>query len=262
MTGNEKSSRMNIYDKVWKSHTPCQSSWATRGLDDEHDKFLDLYLLKINDWFKKYSENSADLLTRLESHENKVHRAAVNELFWYNLALNFKWEIKPIPPKNKKGENRPDFEVISPVSFNCEITTLNEPDPYKAFSLEKDIIRLYGKSFDESKQAQIEWSLKGKKPHLLVIFDYSKLSGIGTHHQKSLPDFFQKPVTGSQRSSIKLPPLPEGLSSILYLERYVAKGKFMLRMEKSVLIHNPNATFPLGNEMFDWLNQKKDLEII
>ncbi|MGJ0514766.1 MAG: hypothetical protein ACR65O_03310 [Methylomicrobium sp.] len=229
-------------------------------MGDEFDKSLELYLLKINNWFQKYPENSTDFLTRLESHENKVHRAAVNELFWYNFALNLKWEIKPIPAENKAGENRPDFEVTSPIAFNCEITTLNEPD--KKFFLEKELERIYGKWTDKSKKAQIEWSMKEKKPHILVIFDYSKLSGIGTQHQKSLPDFFQKPTTGLPHSPVEHPSLPEGLSSVLYLERYVAKGKFMLRMAKSVLIHNPNATFPLGNDMFDWLNQKEDLEII
>jgi hypothetical protein len=223
----------------------------------EDDKWLELYLSKINIWFAKYpdisSKNKRELKSNLESYENEPHRSAVNELFWYNFALNLEWEIKPIPAENKAGENRPDFEVISPMAFNCEITTLNEPG--KKFSLEKELKRIYEKWTDKSKKAQIEWSIKEKKPHLLVIFDYSVMSGLGTQHQKSLPDFFQNPTKGS-------PPLPEGLSSVLYLERYVDKGKFMLRIGKSVIIHNPNASLPLGNDALDWLNQKKDLEII
>jgi hypothetical protein len=263
---NRENDRMSeeCFDANWRSHTPNPASWAAKRGNAQDDKWLELYLTKINNWFAKYpdipSKNKRELKSNLESYENEPHRSAVNELFWYNFALNLKWEIKPIPAQNKAGENRPDFEVISPIAFNCEITTLNGPD--NKFSIEKELERIYGKWADKSKKAQIEWSLNEKKPHLLVIFDYSVMSGLGTQHQKSLPDFFQNPTKGSPRSPIRLPILPEGLSAVLYLERYIDKGNFMLRMEKSVLIHNPNARFQLGDDIFDWLNQKQDLEII
>jgi hypothetical protein len=202
---------------------------------------------KINDWFQKYPDKSDRLKTRLESHKNDEHLGAVNELFWYNLALNLGWKLEPVPVK--EGSSRPDFKVTSPTTFYCEITTLNIPN--KKIEFEHELKRIYGPSI--GKKNQFEFGYQQKKPSVLVVFDYSTFSGLGTQHQKSLPDFLSNPPANFET-------MPSALSTFLYLERYFGEGKFKLRMSKSVIFHNP-AGLPIEENTFNWLNQKTDLHI-
>ncbi len=246
------------YNDKWRCNRPSSCSWAEEVLNDI-DGNGGLYLSKINNWFQNYpgADKSKDQLKiSLESYENGSHLGAVNELFWYNLALNLGWKLIPVPVIDKKGQNRPDFECTSPTSFYCEITTLNWPNNNcnKKFPIDNELNRLYGKPTEKNKQAQTEWCQEQKKPQVLIVFDYSNFSGLGTQHQKSLSDFFQNPPEG-------FPPISEGLSAFLYLERYIEEGKFMLRMSKSELICNRNARFPIEKNIFDWLDQNENLEI-
>ena len=238
------------YNDNWKSNKPSRS-WAVDVLDDI-DGNGGIYLSKINDWFQKYPDKSDLLKKRLESHENDQHLGAVNELFWYNLALNLGWELNPLPAINKKGFNTPDFEVKSPTSFYCEITTLTIPKNGKRFEFENELERIFGKS--QEKQKQFKIGHQQQKPNVLVIFDYSTFSGLGTQHQKSLPDFLSNPPTNFGT-------MPSELSALLYLERYFEEGKFKLRMSKSVIFYNPAACLPIEKKTFDWLDQKTDLHI-
>ncbi len=249
-----KSEQNECFNASWRSKKPCSSSWATEVLND-FDGYGDLYLSKINEWFNNYPEKPKCFKSNLENHDNRVHRAAVNELFWYNLALQLNWKLTAIPVVEEKDEHRPDFEITSPIPFNCEITTLHECGG--KFSFEKELTRIYGKWTDDGKKGQIEWSKTQNKPHVLIVFDYSDFSGLGSQHHQSLPDFFQNPKKGNKI----LPSLPSGLSAILYLERYVEKGKFMLRMSKSICLPNTRACFPIDKNIFNWIDQKIDLQI-
>lgn len=113
-----------LYDDNWLNNTKkISSSWAVDVVRNING-YGGIYLYKIREWFLKFpcsTKKSEHMKKCLESVVTEDHLGAVNELFFYNLARFFNWRLEVLTEKG----SAPDFKVISPSCFYCEITTLN-----------------------------------------------------------------------------------------------------------------------------------------
>lgn len=185
---------------------------------------------------------------RLESVVTEDHLGAVDELFWCNLAKSLGWDLQTV----KEKKSAPDFNVISPTHFYCEITTLNISQTDRNLSAngknipitnhDKEALRIRGKIAE--KINQLKYGYDKQKPSVLVVFDYTTSSGFGTQRHHSFAD-----------TLLDASAMPEELSASVYLERYVSKGKFKLRLSQSAAYHNPSADYPLEKTVFSWIKQ-------
>ncbi len=189
---------------------------------------------------------------RLESLNTEDHLGAVNELFWYNLATFLGWQLKVLTVES----SAPDFEVSFPACFYCELTTLNiSKSDRKVFengmsaplNHGKEAARILRKAADE-KVDQLKYGFDRQKPSILVVFDYSLFGGLGTQRPRYLADTLLHSASGLQA-------MPKELSALVYLERYVSKGRFHLRLSQSAAYHNPLTDFPVEKEVFSWITQ-------
>lgn len=113
---------------------------------------------------------------------------------------------------------------------------------------DKQIIRALGKTTDPKKLEQIKYGCKHGKPTILIVFDYSESSGLGTQNPHSISRLILKSVTGKYN-------MPTELSAIIYLDRYIKNGQFWLRTSSSTMFHNPLAKHKVDSRSFDWLTQ-------
>lgn len=250
--------QQDLYDKNWRDNINTKdlsSSWV----GDVLEKIAEdggVYLSTIREWFTKFPFASADqskhMRKRLESLNTADHLGAVNELFWYNLATFLEWQLKALAVES----TAPDFEVSSPACFYCEVTTLNvsqsdrqrfENGLTAALNHGREAARILRKATDE-KIEQLRYGYNNRKPSVLVVFDYSTFSGLGTQRPRYLADALLHSSSGLQG-------MPKELSALLYLERYILKGRFRLRMSQSAAYHNPLADFSVEKEVFSWVTQ-------
>ncbi|MEJ2351196.1 MAG: hypothetical protein P8Y03_15535, partial [Anaerolineales bacterium] len=182
--------QQDLYDKNWRDNIKAEdlsSSWA-RDVLGKIDEDGGVYLSTIREWFSKFPVGSADqsrhMRKRLESLNTADHLGAVNELFWYNLATFLEWQLKALAVKS----TAPDFEVSSPACFYCEVTTLNvsqtdrqrlEEGLSAPLNHNGEAARILRKATDE-KIEQLKYGYNNRKPSVLVVFDYSTFSGLGT----------------------------------------------------------------------------------
>jgi hypothetical protein len=247
-----------LYSKKWQSKIKSEdlsSSWAGPVFDN-YDEDGSVYLSTVREWFSKFpfvtTGQTKHMKKSLEGLNTEDHLGAVNELFWYNLAIFLGWQLKPLVVDSAA----PDFEVSSPACFYCEVTTLNVSQSDRkrlenGFSAplnhSREAIRILRKATDE-KIEQLKYGHNDRKPSILVVFDYSTFSGLGTQRPQYLADALLHSSSGLQG-------MPKELSVLLYLERYILKGRFRLRLSQSAAYHNPLADFSLEKEVFSWVTQ-------
>lgn len=251
--------QQELYSNEWQNRIRTEdffsSSWA-KPVFDNFDESGWVYLSKIREWFAEFPfvspHQSKHMRNRLESLNTEDHLGAVNELFWYNLATFLGWRLKPLSVE----VTAPDFEVSSPACFYCEITTLNVSQSDRGqfkkglsapLNHGRGVARILRKATDEKKD-QLKYGYDRQKPSILVVFDYSLFSGLGTQRPRFLADTLLHSASGLQA-------MPKELSALLYLERYVSKGKFYLRLSQSAVYHNPLSDFSVEREVFNWITQ-------
>lgn len=244
-----------LYDDNWLNNVKSKnisSSWAEDVLRDI-DGYGGIYLYKIREWFLKFpcsTKQSKHMKKCLESVVTEDHLGAVNELFCYNLARFFKWSLEVLTEKR----SAPDFRVISPSCFYCEITTLNiSQSDSNSFAKgksvpitnhDKEASRILRKVAEEDKISQLKYGYDKQKPSVLIVFDYTMSSGFGTQRSRAFAD-----------TLLDTSAMPKELSTLVYLERYISKGKFKLRLSQSAAYHNPSAGYPLEKTVFSRVKQ-------
>lgn len=245
-----------LFDQSWIKRirsSAATESWAHHVIQDI-DNEGGVYLRVLREWFIRYPFPSEGKKTHmrnlLESSANHDHRGAVNELCWYrfmrDLALN--------PQVVREGRNKtPDFlcTTTTGLEFYCEVTTLNESDAdTKAIqnmgsaSLDHnaEMARVLRKATEE-KSEQLQFGREEKKATVFVVFDYSTFSGLATQR----PVAFASALLGT---SAGLQAMKPHLSALVYVERYVSKGKSRIRAQQSALCHNPLADYQIPDEVF------------
>lgn len=254
----QMSEQQKIYDDNWINnikYKDISSSWAKDVLNDI-EGYGGVHLSKIREWFSKFPFGSPvqsnHMKKRLESHITEDYLGAVNELFWYNLVRLHEWDLEALSEK----KSAPDFNVTSPACFYCEITTLNTSQSDRnsfangtgvPLNHDKEAARILRKTAEE-KIEQLRYGYHKQKPSVLVVFDYSTFSGLGTQRPQALADVLLGSSGGLQT-------MPRELSALLYLERYVKEGKFRLRLSQSAAYHNPSADYPIERDIFSWVIQ-------
>lgn len=247
-----------LYNENWVINAKLKdlsSSWAKDVLDGVAG-YGGVYLSTINEWFLKFpfsnTDQSQHMKKALESLATEEHLGAVNELFWYNLATLLGWNLHVIAEK----KSAPDFNVTSPASFYTEVTTLNvskaDRDSFTSgasvsLNHNKEVARILRKVAEE-KIDQLKYGYDKQIPSVLIVFDYSTFSGLGTKRPQALANVLLS-------SSIGLQAMPKELSALLYLERFVLDGRFRLRLSQSAAYHNPLADYPVATDIFSWLTQ-------
>ena len=258
------SDRQELFNSNWINRTKAEKdlssswAWANDVLEDIPGDG-NTYLLKIREWFNKFPfvalSQSKHMRKGLESLSTEDHLGAVNELFWYNTAKFLKWSLKPFF-KIKKEESSPDFKVTSPSCFYCEVTTLNISQSDRIvlannngvrLNHQREIVRILQKAVKE-KIKQLRFGYNVQKPSVLVVFDYSTFSGFETDRPGALAEVLLNSLVGLQA-------MPKELSTLLYLERYVSKGLFRLRISQSAVYHNPLADYQIKKDTFIWIKQ-------
>jgi len=252
------SKKQELYNDNWICSTRSEnlsSSWAQDVLADI-DGDGGVYLSTIRSWFQSFpfanTGQSKHLKKRLENLVDEDHVGAVNELFWYNLARLLEWRLQLLAEK----KSAPDFKISSPSCFYCEVTTLNiskqdrdsvEKGAGARLNHEKETARILRKAVDE-KIEQLRFGYNAQKPSVLVVFDYSTFSGLGTQRPHALAEALLGSPAG-------LKALPKELSVLLYLERYISEGRFRLRLSQSAAYHNPLADYTIEKDTFGWIKQ-------
>ncbi|OGL42751.1 MAG: hypothetical protein A2W05_02635 [Candidatus Schekmanbacteria bacterium RBG_16_38_10] len=242
-----------IFDGKWflsaKGKSP-QDSWARPVIETLDEGGLE-YLNTLRLWFDKFPLNQKrkkDLKNKIQSFKIDEHLGAVNELSWYAFMTLFNWDVDPISERGK----HPDFYIKKPSKFYCEVTTLNISASDKSapcsrigglINHEQPINRILRKVLDE-KFSQLNYGFIRKKPSIMVVLDYSTDS-IGTQRCHAFAKSLLK----------NLNLLPVSLSALLYVEKYVDKGKIKINSQKSSVYHNPNAKFKLPLSAFKMLPQ-------
>jgi hypothetical protein len=252
------SKQQELYNDNWINNIKSEhlsSSWANDVLEDIHG-YGGIYLSTIKAWFQKFPfaniSQSKHMKKSLESLSTEDHLGAVNELFWYNTAKLLKWRLEPLSEK----ASSPDFSVSLPSCFYCEVTTLNiSQSDRDAFAKNnsaplnhgREIARILRKATDE-KIEQLRFGYNVQKPSVIVVFDYSTFSGLGTNRPHALAKVLLDSPAGLQT-------MPKELSALLYLERYVSEGLFRLRLSQSAAYHNPLAVYQIEKDTFIWIKQ-------
>ncbi len=214
------------------------------------------YLRILRLWFSEFpisAKQRRHFKQAMESFNNVDHLGAVNELAWWKFTNSFGLLSSPIPAGQGK---RPDFYVSSPSEFFCEVTTLNLSvkeqellEAGKSVDLEHGVTlqRVLKKVVDE-KNEQIKYGALKKSPSVLVLFDYTFWSGLGTRFYKALAEF----LLGAGISFLKLPP---ELAAIVYVERKFLEDRMAISKKRSAVYHNPNALFRLPETVFQMMRQ-------
>jgi hypothetical protein len=252
--------KLTLYDQYWLSEIKSKfspDSWAydvTKDFNDDGQEYLSI----LREWFlshplpskgkKKHMKNA------LESLNNHDHLGAVNELCWFRFMCDL--AVSPQALQEGKGKT-PDFKCTSSgVEFYCEVTTLNvsskdsETNTYGTgtpLDQDTEISRIIRKARDE-KAEQLKFGERDLKPMVFVVFDYSKFSGFGTERPIAIADALLKTPKGLQA-------MQPHLSAIIYVERYVWRGRSRIRASQSAVYHNPFADRPLPLDIFACFRQ-------
>lgn len=215
-----------------------------------------IYLATLRLWFERFpvtGKPKLQLRTRLESFRDEEHLGAVNELAWWAFLVREGFSATPLATA---AEPRPDFQLQSPANCFVEVSTLNVSDKDKAKFKAQDAValdhadtirRVIGKLTAE-KEKQLKYATERKKPGVLVLFDYTTWSGLGTSFSKVLGEFLLGREVGFRS-------LPTDLSALVYLERKVLDGRIGLSRHRSAVYYNPLALHPLPPGVFPSLNQ-------
>lgn len=251
----------NLYDQSWLSDVESKlsrNSWAYHVIKDVNESGQE-YLSILREWHlsfplpsrgkKKHMKNA------LESLNNYDHLGAVNELCWYRFMCDLAVSTQALQEGNGKT---PDFKCTSPsgIEFYCEVTTLNVSSKETEFNAcgigtplnqDAEISRIIRKATLE-KAEQLKFGEKEQKPMVFVVFDYSTFSGFGTERPLALADALLKTSKG-------LEAMQPYLSAIIYVERYVRRGRCRIRASQSAVCHNPLAHRPLPLDIFGCFRQ-------
>lgn len=250
-----------LFDQSWMQcirSNAAADSWAhdvVRDIDNEGGA----YLRVLREWFTGYPFPSKGKKTHmrklLESSANHDHRGAVNELCWYRFMCDLALKPQAVP----EGRNKtPDFlcTATSGIKFYCEVTTLNESNTdiqaiqtTGGASLDQDaeVARILRKATEE-KAEQLQFGRVKQKAAVFVVFDYSTFSGFGTQRPVALANALLTTSAGLQA-------MKPHLSALIYVERYVSRGRSRIRTQQSALYHNPSADYQLPDEVFSCLWQ-------
>lgn len=251
---------LEVFDESWiATAKECSvEPWVAvmEDLNNTGRIYLDS-LQKLFDEFPLTNKQKRNLKNSLESFKNEDHLGGVNELAWWAFMRQDGLEVNPVPASNVP---KPDFQVVAPVKFFVEVSTLNVSDEDK-LALEngngiplnpsEDLRRLrrfIGKAKDTAKQRQMLYACGEKQPCVLVIFDYTEWTGYGTQFFRFLGNHLFGEKLGFQE-------LPCELSALVYAERHVRNGPIEFTLSRSAIYYNPNAKYPLEEGTFSTLNQ-------
>lgn len=247
-----------IFDDNWiMSARSCddESSWVKDVMIDI-ETTGGLYLSILRVWFNAFSPQAKQkrkLKSDIENFKTEEHLGAVNELALWTFLQREKFQINPITVA--KGST-PDFSVSAPSEFYIEVTTLNiskqdkkkiENDSSIQLNHDETLRRVLGKLTTEKKN-QLAYASDRKKPGVLVLFDYTSLSGFGTEFYWYLARY----LFGKQGGFLCLPP---ELSALIYIERKFLDCGFAISKIRSAAYYNPCAKYPLTMGSFATINQ-------
>lgn len=253
--------KQTLYDESWLSDIQSNAepeSWVFDVVGDINGNG-GVYLSILRDWFLAYPFPSngkrKHMRNLLESSATHDHLGAANELCWYRLMNNLGLKPKVLPEGRSKS---PDFQgtTTSGIEFYCEVTTLNVSSAdaklrvaAEGVHLNQDleISRILRKATEE-KAEQLQFDRKAQKAMALVVFDYSTFSGLGTARPAALADAILQTPSGLQV-------MPPYLSALIYVERYVQKGRCRIRASQSAIYRNPLAGSQMPVDAFDCLYQ-------
>ncbi|MBW2003564.1 MAG: hypothetical protein JRI72_02975 [Deltaproteobacteria bacterium] len=247
-----------LFDDNWFD-SASKKQRGNQWIDDVMDQINvtgGIYLNTLRLWFERFpgsKKQKKHLKDRIESFTNSDHLGGVNEIAWWEFVNSFGWTAKPIDAGKRET---PDFNVIKPEEFFCEITTLNlsekersSLDSGEGVSLDhnRSIERIIKKVVSE-KAGQIKYGASRKKPSVLVLFDYTFWSAFATQFYRALANF----LLGDNLGFMKL---PTELSGIIYVERKVMDGKIGIGRDRSAVYHNPNALYKVPDTVFRMIRQ-------
>ena len=229
-----------FFGKDWiESVKNIEGSWVSDVLENLNESGA-TYLNCISKWFVEFpgsNKQKNHLKASLRSSCNYDHLGAVNELSWWKFLTSRNIQLDPIPAGNGA---KPDF--IFKLEGNCiifEVTTLNPSKDAHCreinFSQDKSVKRIIAKVVEE-KIEQFKYGYNKKKPVVLVLFNYDEWTGFGTQ--------FHRVIESGEFAN----QMPNELSCIIYLERFVLNGNSHLRKKSIVVTENPGACFPLPIE--------------
>jgi len=246
-----------LFDDKWRSKTIANmptSSLFGEVFDElgELTNSGDIYLNILRKWFKEFPHGSdkdkLHLKNGLESQQNVDHLGAVNELAWFRFLESKGLKVKPLPTGKEKT---PDFEVTHPLRFFCEVTTLNiskcdnekfEKGKMIPLDQEKTIDRIVGNKLQE-KIRQMNYGAAEQRPNILVIFNYSWWTGLGTQFPQAFASYLFDETRGFKKMSTKL-------SSIILVEREVRDGQIKFNLKQSAVYQNPFARHSFSDNIF------------
>ena len=251
-----------VFDSSWRDramHIKDKKAWF-QELSPNISTENEIVLLTIRLWIESLpltEDQRIDFKRRLESFDNAEHWGAVAELAWCRLLIRQQIKAKLIDTVKSKSNSRPDFEIILPTQFHAEVTTLNPSQKDEAaFSIgcgvdldhTETIRRLVGKLTDE-KLKQLQYSCSNGKPAVLVIFDSTISTGVGSHFASSLQEWLYDGK--SKQNNI----LPTELSAIVYVVKTMFEGRMAILDSRSAVFHNPGAKIMLPSESLSFLCQ-------
>ena len=231
---------------------PKHESWISNVIADIEGSG-GVYLAILREWFLSHSflsdAKKRHMKNALESLDNSNHLGAVNELCWFRFMRDLSLCPESIPENNNR--KTPDFKGKSKLGteFFCEVTTLNVSREdsesiscCKNVSLnqEIEISRIIRKATEE-KAEQLQFGYNDQKGMVFVVFDYSIFSGVGTQRPLALAEALLKTPTGLQA-------MKPYVSAIIYVERYVKRGRSRIRTSQSAVYHNPSADYPISTD--------------
>lgn len=230
-----------LFDQNWREKEIVIDSWKSDVLDSKSGSG-GAYLELISKWFFDFpgtKKEKKHLKSLLMSHINADHLGAVNELSWWKLLTSRKYDLVPISAG--KGP-APDFSFRvsgEEIAF-LEVTTLNpslNPDCSKLKISQANSIKRILRKASEEKLGQFRYGFVKNVPSILVVFNYDEWSGYGTRLCNSIDiqNLFKK--------------MPNELSGIIYLEKYVADGKIYLKRDAIVMIENYSSELPVPIEI-------------
>jgi len=253
------SKQLSVFDNHWLSLAASQAdndSWVKQVVKDIKGSG-GIYLCILRIWFQRFplksNKDKGHLKEGLESFNTKDHLGAVNELSWWELMTSFGWSAQPLPAFTT---SRPDFHILTPTDFFCEVTTLNVSEKDRMLLDSGKGVRLnHGptigrilRKITNSKKEQIEYGASKKKSSILVLFDYTTWSGFGARLYRELVHY----LLGENFGFLSL---PSELSAMIYTERKVIDGHIVISKERSAVYHNPQAVYPIPETIFQMMRQ-------
>jgi len=251
-----ESKQLTIFDDAWLSlaaSQPAADSWVQDVMEDMKG-CGGLYLNTLIIWFQRFPlKGKKHLKQGLESFDNTQHLGAVNELSWWELMTLFGWSPQLLLAS---ATSRPDFHILTPTHFFCEVTTLNVSEKDRILLDSGKGVKLnHGptigrilRKITKDKTEQIEYGASKKKPSILVLFDYTTWTHFGAQLYRELFHYLLGENSGFLR-------LPRELSALVYVERKVIDGRIAISKQRSAVYHNPKATYPLSETVFHMIRQ-------